>query len=268
MNTTPKPHSGLIDPAWKNRPVYSGLVICHAFLEGGGGNTRDLIPVAGGGDLMLDANWATGEYGPLINLPSDDYISTDYTRANTNLASLTISAWVSTVSSGVGRECFISVFHDDDTFFYFGRNNNRPYWECKSGGNYDSQNTEVVAAHRDGKLHSFIGSSGDYDFSWYFDGELIDTNGFGGFGDSAMSSGGWRIGADADGGGGWIGNISSFQMWNRGLNAKEAKEVYQLGPSLGLNKNAELNASFYGAISPESSTFNAAWAINSNQQVL
>lgn len=265
MNNQPKPHFGLIDPAWKSRAVYSGLVICHAFLEGGGNYTRDLIPTAGGGDLMLDANWSTGPHGPLINLPSNDYITTGITRTETNMASLTISAWVSTVSSGTGREAFISTYYDVDNFFYFGRNNNRPYWELKSGGNYDSQNTEAVEAHRDGTLHSFIGSSGDYDFSWYFDGELIDTNGFGGFGDSTMSAGPWRIGSDADGGGGWVGNISSFQMWNRGLNAKEAKEVYLLGPSLGLNENAELNAPYFGAISQGVSGFNPAWAFNSNR---
>jgi len=110
--------------------------------------------------------------------------------------------------------------------------------------------------NNDGLNHLFVGTGSSILIALYHDGVLADSTLAQ---DAGTFSGDLQLGETSNN---WQGTCSSLAIWDRALRPSEVKELYNLGPKFGL-ESPGIDIVFSGA-HPAVSTFNAAWAINSN----
>ena len=259
MNWAEKPHIGLVNPAWRSHPVWKDVVEVLPMLEGGGNTTEDLCRVEGRATFVGGPTWKHNDYGPCIELGDSVYLNPNRWASEMDAGDITFMYWCTTTAAGtlmwLTRRLGLSskvilVGTDVDG-----------YWEyySKPGGGTNTSGTTITPV--DGVLYCVIATSNQNDGSHlYVDGVEIG-NDVTILSDTGLQDIPYYVGHTTSLS--WRGTISAMALWDRGISPAEVKELYRRGPSLGLEDSSELpilTASPAGA-----SSFEAAWAFNSNQ---
>ena len=252
-----KPRLGLINPGWRQNPLFKGLLTCMPLLEGGGLNTAELIKR----DTPIDLEksiWVTDRYGPCVSQDTDTYIEFNRPSSDFDGISLTLAFWLSTRSTATGDQYIVYLEVDGNNYFKLRRLNNEMDLAMQIGGAFRPLSAPFTG-NNDGDMHLWTFVSDSNGVYFYFDDKL---------GDSDIAGSAWagdvqpfHIGSEFDDG--WLGNVGGFLGWNRGLIAEEVRQLYKLGPSMGLGDSDLIT--YHGSISPAGTDFNPAYAINSNQ---
>ncbi len=252
-----KPRLGLINPGWKQNPLFRSLVTCMPLLEGGGSNTADLIGRGSPIDLERSV-WVTDKHGPCVYQDNDAVINFNQPSSAYNGNSLALAFWLSTRSTATGDEYIVYLDVDASNYFRLRRSNNQMDLAMQIGGAFRPLSAPFTG-NNDGDMHLWTFVSDSNGVYFYFDDKLGDSDIAG---DAwAGDSNPFHIGSTFSDG--WIGNVGGFLGWNRGLLAEEVKQLYELGPSMGLGDSDLIT--YHGSISPAGVDFNPAYAINSNQ---
>ncbi|MCK5644526.1 MAG: hypothetical protein KAJ19_27255, partial [Gammaproteobacteria bacterium] len=246
-------------------PVFKDIKILCPFMYRNSMYALDLVgmrqhPLEGSG---AGSSWGQNEYGPCWSNVTGS-IETTQGTAGWDWNNFTMVIWASTISSAETREILGGVWVGADDYIRFGRSSNTYYIYIKSGGTSRSM-APAVANNNDGNIHCWILSSKTTGLDGYFDGALVGSA-------AAVPSRAGAVGETLEIGDNnedyeWIGDFSLAMVWNRGLSPSEARQIYEMGPSLTPLRN-NFPIPYRGAVGVGTPSFNAAWAKNSNQVLL
>ncbi len=256
-----KAQPGMVDPYWRIDSVFKDLKVFLPLLEGAGLVTRDYH--RNSNQSIGGRPWLSGEHGPEFSTVAGTSISTGIASSTYNFATgATFLYWASTTNVASANRWLSFIYINDDNFLKFGRNSSGNWFtEYKADTNYGAGSVAAPGI-TDGKMHLFVLSFGPSGVYGYFDKQEMYSAG-------AVNAGVWNSTSFPIGSNGseaWIGNIGVVARYDRALTAEDVYTIYDLGPSMGLNSNNEINPAIYGAIQGSSTpAFNAAWTLNSNQ---
>lgn len=261
INKTPK--QIIINPYWRQNPVFRGVSIVLPLLEGSGTTTKNLVLLPDVSDVCpLDGGpvWEIGEYGPRLNYNSTSRINTIYATQNIKCGTMTWAYWCSTTSVGSGQERLLYEITNASNNMYIGRDGNAFTAILEAA---DSRHTLTTTGtiHNDGNIHLMVVSSRPDGLYLFMDGIMIDSTTSVGA-DGTYDTSNIRIGYTSSS---WLGSMTAVAVWlERGLSHGEVLELYNLGPSLGMGV-LELPIAYHGAIHVAAGGgFIPAWAQNSN----
>jgi len=250
----------LFNPQLLTLPIFKDIIVVSPFMYRNDDYATNLVNMNRMAISSGSNSWGQNEYGPCWKDVSST-IDTIIPTAALNYNNFTIVSWASTISTDTGRELLAGVWQASDQYIRFGRSGNNFYAYVRVP--VGTQSGTIATPNNDGNMHCFILSSNLFSLDMFFDGYQVRDSGTpaGSYlgNSTAFEIGGYFGNTDQ-----WVGNISLTMIWNRGLTPSEARQIYEMGPSLTPLQN-NFPIPYRGAIGAGAPSFKAAWAFNSNQ---